>query len=191
MRTHSTRRKPMSQCHDTYQRDPLSTAHIPPRVSDIMTAAPVTVEPTATVKEIAAKLLDHDIRAVPVVDIGDRLVGLVSEADIICRECPTVRRHTLGGFVDRVLGNDHDWSGKAQGITAGEIMTTEVVACAPSEPVTVIARRMLSQDIRLLPVVDHGRLVGVVSRHDVLRVFDRPDKEIRSRLAQLLASPWQ
>jgi CBS domain-containing protein len=179
----------MSQCHDSYESDPLAVARLPLLVRDVMSSPVVTVEPTATVKEIAKLLLDRDIRAVPVVDIGDVVVGVVSEADVICRECPDARRHTLGGFVDRWLHHDVAWADKAEGITAGEIMTKEVISATPTEPVAAAARRMLSFDVRLLPVLEEGCLVGVLSRHDILRVFDRPDAEVRSRIASLLASP--
>lgn len=178
----------MSQCHDDYVADPLAAAHIPLRVGSLMTVPPITVEPTTTIKEIAHILLQRDIRTVPVVDTGDLLVGVVSEADVICRE-GTPRRHNLSQFVDQLLKHEHDWYDKADGITAGEIMTTHVITCSPAEPVPVVVRRMLSEDVRMLPVVEAGRLVGVVSRHDIMRVFDRPDSEIRERIASLLDSP--
>lgn len=178
----------MSQCHDSYEGGSLATARLPLLVRDVMTSPAVTVGPAATVKEIARVLLNQDIRAVPVVDVGDVLIGVVSEADVICRECPTARRHTLGGFVDRLLGHDPHWAVKSEGITAGEIMSKDVVSCTPTEPVRVVARRMLSQDIRTVPVVEDSRLVGVLSRHDILRIFDRPDSEVRARISGLLSS---
>lgn len=65
-------------------------------VRDLMTSNPVTVEPGATVKDIAHIMLEHDVRCVPVIDIGEQLVGVVSEADLLCREgYPTVRNHHL------------------------------------------------------------------------------------------------
>ena len=179
----------MTQCHDIYETDPLATAHIPLLVKDVMTPQAVTVEPTRTIKEIAQVLLDHDIGAVPVVDTGEVLVGVVSEADVICRKCPSARRHTLGGLVDRLLGHDHDWADKAEGLTAEEIMTKEVISCAPTEPVSVAARRLLSEDVRMIPVLEDRRVVGVLTRHDVLRIFDRPDHEVKASIAKLLASP--
>ena len=69
----------MSQCHDTYVDPESIPNHLPVRASDLMTAPAIVVEPTATVKEIAGTLLRHDIRSVPVVDIGGLLVGMVSE----------------------------------------------------------------------------------------------------------------
>jgi CBS domain-containing protein len=68
-------------------------------------------------------------------------------------------------------------------------MTSDLIICRPEEPVDIVTRRMLRKDVRMLPVVDGGRLVGVVSKHDMLRLFDRPDGEIRERIAQVLADP--
>lgn len=179
----------MTQCHDDYETDPLVSARFPILVRDVMTQTAIKVDPTATVKEIAHVMLSHDVRALPVVDIGDVLVGLVSEADVICRECATARHHTLGGFVDRLIGHGPGWADKADGITAEEIMSIPVISCTPTEPVAVAARRMLAEEVRILPVVKDGKLVGVVSRHDMLRMFDRPDPEIRARIDRLLADP--
>jgi CBS domain-containing protein len=187
----------MSQCHDTYgiqgvADDVLGTvARLPVRVRDLMTVKPITVEPTATIKEIAQVLLDHDIRSVPVVDIGDQLVGMVGEADLVCREgFPSVRSHSLAGLVESVLAeHQHHWTQRTQGLTAGEIMTTDVVTCEPHEIVSGVARRMVLRAVRSVPVVEGGRLVGILSRHDILRLFNRPDPEIRRNVAAYLANP--
>jgi CBS domain-containing protein len=163
---------------------------LPVLVRDVMTPDPVTVEPAATVKDIAHVLLDRDIRCVPVVDVGDILIGVVSESDLICRGgYPTARSHHLADFVDGLAEHRHHWSSRAEGLTAGEIMTSDFVTCRPDEPVAIVTRRMLRMGVRTLPVVDDDRLVGVVSRHDLLRLFDRPDAEIRDRIEQLLADP--
>jgi CBS domain-containing protein len=156
-----------------------------------MTPDPVVVEPAATVKDIAELLLDHDIRCLPVIDIGGALVGVVSEADLVCREgYPTVRSHHLAGLIDHAVAEHrHHWTARAEGLTAGEIMTTDVVTCRPDEVIGVVSRRMLEKEVRTLPVVDDGRLVGVLSRHDLLRLFDRPDPEIRQRIQRILSSP--
>jgi CBS domain-containing protein len=165
-------------------------AFLPVLVRDVMTRDPITVEPAATVKDIAHILLDRDIRCVPVVDVGDILIGVVSESDLICRGgFPTARSHHLADFVDGLAEHRHHWSERAEGLTAGEIMTSDLVTCRPEEPVAIVTRRMLRMGVRTLPVVDHDRLVGVVSRHDLLRLFDRPDSEIRERIEQLLSDP--
>jgi predicted transcriptional regulator len=104
----------------------------------------VTLGP-ATVKDFAHVLLARDIRCAPVIDIGQQLIGVVSEADLISREgYPTVRNHRLAGIVDAALAEHrHHWTGRAERLTAGEIMTTDIVSCAPYEPVPLITRRML------------------------------------------------
>ena len=164
---------------------------LPVLVRDVMTGDPITVEPAATVKDIAHIMLDRDIRCVPVVDVGDILIGVVSEADLISREgYPTMRSHHLSELIEgTVAEHRHHWSERAEGVTAGEIMTSDLVTCRPDEPVAIVTRRMLRLGVRTLPVVSDGRLVGVVSRHDLLRLFDRPDREIRERIEQLLTDP--
>ncbi len=164
---------------------------LPVLVRDVMTRDPITVGPAATVKDIAHLLLERDIRCVPVIDVGDILIGVVSESDLISRAgYPTVRSHHLADLVEGTLDEHrHHWSARAEGVTAGEIMTSDLIACRPDEPVAIVTRRMLRMGVRTLPVVDDDRLVGVVSRHDLLRLFDRPDSEIRNRIEQLLADP--
>jgi CBS domain-containing protein len=167
------------------------TSYLPVLVRHVMTKDPISVEPAATVKDIAHVLLEKDIRCVPVIDVGDTLVGVVSEADLVSREgFPTLRSHHLSELINDTLAEHrHHWAERADGLTAGEIMTSEVVTCRPDEPVAIVTRRMLRQEVRTLPVVDNGRLVGVVSRHDLLRLFDRPDSEIRERIEKLLTDP--
>ncbi len=193
----------MSQCHDVYEiqgapEDALGeVAHLPVRavvgvrVRDLMSTDPISVEPTATVKDIAQILLDHDIRSVPVVDIGDQLIGMVGEADLVCREgFPNVRSHSLAGWVESAIAeHHHHWTERTQGLTAGEIMTTDLVTCEPDDFVSVVARRMVLRGVRSVPVIEGGRLVGILSRHDVLRLFNRPDSEVRRNVAAYLASP--
>ena len=144
-----------------------------------MTSTLVTVEPTTTVKDIAHFIVEHDVRCVPVVDIGGQVVGVVSETDLVCREgYPTVRSHHLAAMIDEAVADRrHHWTARAEGLTAQEIMTTDVVTCAPTETAAVVVRRMLRRGVRTLPVVEDRHLVGVLSRHDVLRLLDRPDHE--------------
>ena len=156
-----------------------------------MTTTLVTVEPKATVKDIAQLLVEYDVGCAPVLDIEEQLVGVVSEADIVCREgYPTVRSHHLAAMVDEAVAERrHHWTARAEGLTAEEIMTTDVVTCGPTETVGIVVRRMLRHGVRTLPVVDDGHLVGVLSGHDILGVFDRPDREIMANVTQLLADP--
>jgi CBS domain-containing protein len=156
-----------------------------------MTTTPVTVEPTATVKDIAQVLVEHDVSCVPVVDVGEQLVGVVTEADLVCREgYPTLRSHHLAAMVDEAVAERrHHWTARAEGLTAREIMTTDVVTCGPTETMGIVARRMLRRGVDILPVIEDRHLVGVLSRHDILGVFVRPDREIMANVTGLLAHP--
>jgi CBS domain-containing protein len=156
-----------------------------------MTTTPVTVEPADTVRDIAHVMITRDVRSVPVVDIGEQLVGVVSEADLVCREGhPTARNHHLAAMIDEAVAEHrHHWTARSEGLTAEEIMTTDVLTCGPTETVGIVVRRMLRHDVRILPVVEDRRLVGVLSRHDILGVFDRPDREIMASVTELLADP--
>jgi CBS domain-containing protein len=165
----------------------------PVQVRDLIASSPVTVGPTATVKEIAHVLLEHNVSSVPVVTAGEQLVGVVSEADLVCREgYPTVRSHHLAAMIDDAIADHrHHWTARAEGLTAQDVMTTEVVTCAPAETVGIVVRRLLRHGFRTLPVVEDRHVVGVLSRDDILRLFDRPDSEIKADVTELLAdSLW-
>jgi CBS domain-containing protein len=94
---------------------------------------------TAVGSLTAHALLEHNIRCVPVIDIGESLIGVVSEADLISREgYPTVRGHHLSELVeDEWTEHRHHWAARAEGLTAGEIMTGRVITCRPDELVTI------------------------------------------------------
>jgi CBS domain-containing protein len=164
--------------------------HLPVLVRDLMSAPAVTVEATALVKDIAQIMLDRDIRCVPVVT-GGHVVGVVSEADLICREgCSSIRSHYLADLMNAAaVEHRHHWRARTKGLTAREVMTPEAVTCAPDETVAVATRRLLDHELRVLPVIEDGRLVGVLSGHDILRLFDRPDREVRERVTAVLADP--
>ncbi|HET6966601.1 MAG TPA: CBS domain-containing protein [Acidimicrobiales bacterium] len=174
----------------TQREQPRPGPFHPVLVRDVMTSPAVTVEPAATVKDIAEILVAHDFHSVPVVDLGDQLVGIVSEADLISREGYPTKYRRLAELVEQArVEHRHHWGARALGVTASEIMTREVITCRPAESVAVIARRMLSREVPALPVVEDGHVVGIVSRHDLLTLLDRPDPEIREKVEQLLADP--
>jgi CBS domain-containing protein len=121
------------------------------RIADVLRGkgpAVVTVGPTAPVKELIATLRSYNIGAAPVVD-GGRLVGIVSERDI-------VRRLDAGGAA--LLGG-----------RVSDIMTANVTTCAPGDLVADLARIMTAGRFRHLPVVDHGVLIGIVSIGDLVK----------------------
>lgn len=148
-------------------------------VRDVMTTTVVSVRKDASFKEMAAMLRSRRISAFPVLDAADRVVGVVSEGDLLVKEAVLAEGTSLLAAL-RHVGED----GKAKGVTAGDLMTHPAVTIGPDVQVADAARLMYDRRIKRLPVVsDSGRLVGIISRSDVLAVFSRPDAEIRHEVA--------
>lgn len=145
-------------------------------VADVMTREPVTVAPATPFKSCANLLRIHELSAIPVVGADGTLVGLVSEADLLAKEIST---STTGRrpLPDR----------KAMAFTVDDLMTPDLVMTTPDAPLTTAASLMFEHHLKVLPVVDaSNRLVGVVSRAQVLRVFLRSDESIRREVAREL-----
>jgi CBS domain-containing protein len=148
------------------------------KVADVMTEAVVTVGPEATWKQVAERMLEADVKGLPVVDGDGYLVGIVTEADLVSRPAFGDRsRRSLAALVELFTG-DARWIGKAAGLTAAGLMTTAVLTATPDELIQTAAHRMLDGRVRLLPVLDGGSLVGIVSRRDVLRSFRPTESDI-------------
>jgi CBS domain-containing protein len=159
------------------------------KVREVMTPAVITVSPDTSFKETAMRLLDYGVSAMPVVDDDGDLVGLVTEADLMSKEAfGGKRRRPLAVVVDALTGGSR-YAPKASGLTAADVMTRHLVTAAPGEDIAAAARRMLAANVKRLPVLDEGRLVGIVSRHDLLRLFHRPDTDIAAEIETKLASP--
>lgn len=159
------------------------------KIKDVMTTEVLTVREDTPFKDVVELLLEHRVSGVPVVDADGHLAGLVTEADLMSKEAFDLRhRRPLAAVVELISGTAL-WSGKASGLTAGEIMTERVVVVEPGDDVRMAARRMLDMGVKRLPVVEHGRLVGIVSRQDLLRIFHRSDAGIAAELDAKLANP--
>ncbi|MFD0273656.1 CBS domain-containing protein [Kitasatospora sp. NPDC127111] len=148
-------------------------------VSDVMTREVVTARPDTPFKEIVALFHRNDITAIPVLDDQGRPLGMVSEADLIRKEAvlPDPEGHSPGRWLrpeDRA---------RAEAETAGGLMTSPAVVARPGWSVPEAARAMDKHKVKRLPVVDEiGRLVGIVSRRDLLQVFLRHDAAIREEI---------
>ena len=139
-------------------------------VKDVMTAEVIAVGPDASYADMAAMLRKHRVSGFPVVDGDGIVVGVISESDLLVIQAAP-RRHKK-----RVSPAE---------LIAADLMTRPVVTIGPDEQVRHAARVMYSRKVRRLPVVDHqGRLVGILTRADVLSVFTRPDEEIRREITQ-------
>jgi CBS domain-containing protein len=146
-----------------------------------MTPEVVVVPPEAGYKHIVDVLADFKVSAVPVVDEHGKVVGVVSEADLL-------RKVELGPDAPARLFEGRtrrDSRSKATGETARDLMSSPVVTISASASISAAARLMERHRVRRLPVVDEetGRLVGIVSRRDLLRPYLRPDEEIRDDVA--------
>ena len=145
-------------------------------VADVMTRDVLTVGPNTPFKRIAQLVAEHNIRSVPMVADGDRVLGLVSVTDLLRKE--EYRAEPRPPWYRRL--RHRAAAGKAEGRIAADLMTSPAVTTKPGALVVEAARTMAEHQVNRLVVVDvEGRLAGIVSRGDVLRVFLRPDEEIR------------
>ncbi|MFF8841033.1 CBS domain-containing protein [Streptomyces sp. NPDC015130] len=127
------------------------------KVGGLMTDDVVSTVPAASFRDVAKSLAEHDISGVPVVDEDDRVIGVVSESDLLARD----------------------------ELTARDLMTTPAITVHAEETVADAARLMVRRGVERLPVVDEEeRLVGIVTRRDLLCVYLRPDAEIRQRIRE-------
>ena len=145
-------------------------------VKDVMTTQVMAVRRGATFKEMAATLRRFRVSAFPVVDDHEKVIGVVSEADMLAKEALADP-----GVLDGLM--HHKEVRKAEGLTADDLMTHPAVTVRPDDSVEHAARLMYSLRIKRLPVVNAGGgLVGLVTRTDLLAVYDRSDKEIREEI---------
>lgn len=147
-------------------------------VKDIMTRRVVSVRENATFKEMAGMLRRTQISAFPVLDSHDRVVGVVSEVDLLVKEAVQATGTSLMAALRHVHEDD-----KASGVTAADLMTRPAITIGPGAPVADAARIMYDRRVKRLPVVNAaGHLLGIISRADVLAVFSRADSEIRDEI---------
>ena len=154
------------------------------KVRDVMTTRVVAVRKNATFKDMAALLTEYRVSAFPVLDDEGKVIGVVSEADLLSKEALVADMGSQAAWLGHIEGSPyHDEFAKAAAVTAADLMTKPPVVVTPDEPVTSAARLMYHGRVKRLPVVgEKGQLIGIVSRADVLSVYRRPDEEIRQEI---------
>jgi CBS domain-containing protein len=155
------------------------------RVSDVMTTTVVTVDRITPYQEIDRLLTERRISGVPVLMMGRQVAGVVTEADLLAAEDESARQVRMADTMGRrrLLHKP----GPHVNLTAGSLMTAPAITIGPDATIPAAARLMNTHHVRRLPVVDeHGKLVGVVSRRDLLSVFLRPDADIFHDARQVL-----
>jgi CBS domain-containing protein len=133
------------------------------RARDIMTSPVITVTPAVPLTGAAALLVSHGFTALPVVDDDKRLVGIVTEADLV-----------RGRYLDRT------------GSVVADVMTTPAVAMDAAAPAEVLARVMIDDRRRCVPIVDGSAVVGVVTRRDLVRALARTDTSVTADVQRVL-----
>ena len=153
----------------------------------MMTSAVVAVNPSTRYKDAVEQLVDAGVSGVPVIDDGGRLVGILTEADLVSKPAFGVQHsRALAVLADVLSGRAHRWATKSTGATVADVMTKDVVTCTPRDDVRSVARVMLERGVKRLPVVEDDQVVGIVSRRDVLKVLVRPDDVIQSEVERRL-----
>jgi CBS domain-containing protein len=148
-------------------------------VRDVMTQSVKTVRPETPLKEVARLLLDTGISGVPVVGVEGTVLGVVSEADFLIKEqgAGAVRHRRLSSLLGEGA-EARSQLDKLSASTAGQAMTVPAVTVPPTFAITDAAALMTSRRINRLPVVEEDRLVGIVTRADLLRAYLRTDEEL-------------
>ncbi|MGW1255541.1 CBS domain-containing protein [Streptomyces sp. NPDC002513] len=155
------------------------------KVGSVMTSDVVRAEYGTPFKEVARLLADHGISGLPVVDEDDKVIGVISETDLVARQSEALdadqpRRH-FG--ITELTPRTRRQAARSRAFTAGQLMAEPPVTVHAGETIAEAARRMAQRRVERLPVVDEeDRLVGIVTRRDLLQVFLRSDAEIRNEV---------
>jgi len=171
------------------------------KARDVMVAPVITASPHASVKSVAETFLRHQISAVPVVDDKGKVVGMISEGDLLHRaETRTERRRPwwLRAFISSdALANEYT---KAHARNVADVMVKQVVTASPETPLHELAALLEKHSIKRVPIVENGQLVGIVSRANLVqalasagRGLEIPlsDSTIRGKLlSHLSTQPW-
>jgi CBS-domain-containing membrane protein len=160
------------------------------RIKDVMTHEVVSTGGQTSFKQVARLLSDNRISGLPVVDGQEKVVGVISETDLLQHQAQQAeehgRRHVRRPKLTR---SARTAAAKARARTAVRLMTRPAITASPDHYLTEAAKIMSERDVERLPVVDDtGRLVGIVTRGDLLRVFLRTDEEIRRDVIRRVTS---
>jgi CBS domain-containing protein len=155
---------------------------------DIMSHPVVTVRPETTIPELVRVLRDHRISGAPVTDRLGRIVGIITENDILMKEADAaglgMLAYAVGSFGD---GSEAEATlDRVRGRTVGDVMMTEVITARQDTTVRELAAVMARHGINRVPIVRNEHVIGIVSRADVLRLYDRPAGGLRAEVRRCL-----
>ncbi len=155
---------------------------------EIMSSPVITVSPDTPFRNIVAMMLQHGISGLPVVDEDGRLLGIVTEADLLLKEeephaqPALIPWHGSSLRLERIL----DRHRKFEGMMAGDLMTENVVTATEETSAHQLAHLMLAREINRIPILHDGRIVGIVTRADILKLFTRGDQALLEAVREVL-----
>jgi CBS-domain-containing membrane protein len=151
------------------------------KVRDLMTTDPVTTTPDASLKEAARLMVRSQVSGLPVMD-GDKVVGILTEGDYLRREADREQPYRLS-LLEALFGEGSKDAPAVEKVS--EVMTDKVVTIGPDATVSEAARVMAHRNIKRLPVLDvEDRLIGIISRADVVNAFTKPDEVIEDEIRE-------
>lgn len=155
------------------------------RIYDVMSTDVVAVHPETPLKEVARLLAEHHISGMPVVDADNVVVGVISESDFVIKERGA--DFLPDSIADRLTGRRAHDARRVAATTAGEAMTAPAITIEGRiAPVREAAITMLEHHVNRIPIIERGRLVGIITRGDLVRLYARPDEQIAEHLREAL-----
>lgn len=152
------------------------------KVRDVMSKVVITTTADTPLKDAALHLAREGVSGLPVVDVDGAVIGVFSEADVIAKEG---NEHKAGGFLAWFLDPGDPWLDERMAArTVGEAMSSPAIVITPGTSVSDAATLMIEDGVNRLPVVDGGKLVGLVTRADLVRAFVRSDAEVRHEIEE-------
>jgi CBS domain-containing protein len=151
------------------------------KIHEIMTRSPLTATASTPLKAAATTMVDARISGLPVTDEEGSLVGIITETDFL-HHVPGKPRKPRAGLLRAIFSSGKGVASNAT--TVGDVMTRDVVVIGPGDDHSIAARLMERHRVKRLPVVEDGRLVGIVSRADLLGVLTRPDEAVAAEIRE-------
>lgn len=156
------------------------------RAKDVMTTPVITVRPEASLAEVARTLVGGRISGAPVVGADGTLLGMVTEADLLPKEAGPVHLPGVWGLLEGLTREVQEQMRRYRGRTAAEVMTRPVITAREDTPVRQLAALMIRHRINRIPIVREGKVVGIVSRNDILRALARTDEELAALVRETI-----
>lgn len=157
------------------------------RARDVMTHPVVTVHPEMPIRDVIRTMIERRISGVPIVDRVGHLVGIVTEGDVLLKEAGPGGVPLLG-YMGAPFNRTTTTEAldRSHGATAGDVMSTDVICAHDATPVKEIACLMARNGVNRIPIVKNRHVLGIVTRADILKVFDRPDSTLLAAVRRTL-----